>query len=282
MELPNFINWKPPAPPETIPAAPVAPTWRLPGSAPVPAPEVEATEATPVAKRPYTKRSLAPEEKPFELMVTAELQAGVRHRRKALAEAEDPSTVPEHIYLTAENLLTKLSPPERLLRATFVEQFFFDFNPVLAAVRLGYSNEREDLFSASEAENVAKKLMAEPVVQRLIREYTATSISDEQKKDWLIAAAMREACSQDSSGQVRIQALKLLGELTGCVAHVPPSRRPAELPQIPDKKGAEVEQAPTFAPTKGGVLVLPPVPSMDDWERQAMLRQRQLRDSIGV
>ena len=165
----------------------------------------------------------------------------------------------DFVMLTSSTLLGTMDKDERILRTTFVQEYLFDFDPIGAATRCGYSDERVGLVP-SDAELAARKLMSEPVVRRLIKEYALTQ-AQELNQAQVRFLVMREAANHGVTGSpaARQASQKLLVELT-------------------KKTGGEEDSA-----IKGGIMVVPARFANDgDWERRALDSQQRLKESVGA
>lgn len=165
----------------------------------------------------------------------------------------------DFVMLTSSTLLAPMEKNERVLRTTFVQEYLFDFDATAAACRCGYSDERFGL-APSDAELAARKLMAEPVVRRLIKEYALTQAQEltEQQIRFLV---MREAANHSVTGSpaARQASQKLLVELT--------------------KKNPTGDEGTV----KGGIMAVPARFASDsDWERRALDSQQKLKESVGA
>lgn len=115
-----------------------------------------------------------------------------------------------------ESVLSEtLSKTERALRARFVEQYLIDYDPLSAAIRIGYTN--------SFAEQYAKKFLSETYTLKLIadREVEMGLDTEESKhRRKIVTGLYREAHSRFNSGSARVAALTQLAKITGIEAPV--------------------------------------------------------------
>jgi hypothetical protein len=145
-----------------------------------------------------------------------------------------------------------LSEQERAVRDRFVEEYMVDFSPLNAARRVGFSN--------AFAEQYAKRFMGESYVRRMIKAHELRTDLDESEveeydKRRIRSRLMREAHDPYSSGAARVAALGKLMSLYGMDA--------------PTKIQQTVEH-------RGGVMMVPAIASLDDWERTAVASQTKL------
>lgn len=147
----------------------------------------------------------------------------------------------------------ELNEQERALRDLFVDEFLVDYSPLNAARRCGFSN--------GFAEDWGKKLHSESYVQRQIAAKQAMDLDPDKLAEYdkkrIRAALMREAHAAYNSGSSRVAALGRLMSLYGMDA--------------PTKIQSEVEH-------RGGVMMVPAIASLDDWEKVAMASQQKLSE----
>lgn len=103
-----------------------------------------------------------------------------------------------------------LSPDERAVRDSFVDEYFFDFDPFAACLRIG--------LTAEAAQQCVPTFMAEGYVQNKIKEKMhSRSINSETEKEndrALIINTLRQA-SQKGPFVSRVSAAKALAEMRG-------------------------------------------------------------------
>ena len=149
----------------------------------------------------------------------------------------------------------ELTEQERALRDRFVDEYLVDYSPLNAARRVGFSN--------AFAEEYSKRFMTEPYVRQRIKKLETSSTVDEDdleeyNKKRIRAQLMREAHDQFSTGAARVAALGKLMSMYGMDA--------------PTRIQQEIEH-------RGGVMRVPAIASLDDWERTAMAQQTALTES---
>lgn len=108
-----------------------------------------------------------------------------------------------------------LTKQERSLRQRFVEEYLADYDPVGAAIRLGY----QEAF----AQQYAKQFLAEPYTLKLIKEREAEFgilTEEDQHRKKIVAGLYREAHSRFNSGAARVAALTQLAKIIGIEAPV--------------------------------------------------------------
>ncbi len=168
----------------------------------------------------------------------------------------------DFLLLTSAQLLAQLTKEERVLRTTFVREYLFDFDPLLAAIRTGFLNVRQPSQRYSPAMNAARMLMAEPVVQRLIKECVTELVNQDESETTILTMLMREATNHGITGNAaaRNTAYKMM--LDGI-----------EKRKNRDNGGERV---------KGNVMAIPADvgQSADAWEKKAIASQAQLKESV--
>lgn len=201
--------------------------------------------------------------------VTPELWQASEMQQRLRAEGQ-PAT--PYATLQAATLLNALPPEEQLLRTTFVEQYLYDYDPVLAACRLGYSMEPDRLTKKSPAALVGLMLLREPVVQRLVREYTYNGIDIKERKQQIFTALYREAMSPETPIQSKIKALATLIEAFGWDDQAEERKR---LRQIQEELLSQQNNK-----AKGGVMRIPIPMSDEEWENMTITSQAQLQADV--
>lgn len=143
---------------------------------------------------------------------------------------------------------------EKALRDLFASEYLVDRDQVKAAMRCG--------FGYQFAVEYAEKLMKESYVQRQINRFSLTpSCSDEDLEEYnrkrIREGLINEAFYRGpgSSHAARVSALKALAELNGMVSKKAPG----------DGGGAQ-----------GGVMQVPGIANLDNWEDQASASQDNL------
>lgn len=137
-----------------------------------------------------------------------------------------------------------LSPLEQELRDLFVKEYLFDRNPVNAAVRCGFRYEA--------AQRYGIEFIKEPYVQRKIKEVVLSDDIKPEIDKKLVLDTLREGACIPIEG-TRIAAASKLASILGMDA---PSK-------------SEV----TY---KGGVMAIPTIAGMDEWEAAAVGSQEVL------
>jgi len=167
----------------------------------------------------------------------------------------------DFILLTSNALLAQLPQDERVLRTTFVKEYLYDFDPLLAAIRTGFLNVRAPTERFSPAMNAARALMGEPVVQRLIKECMLDIIKQDDSENLVLTGLIREATNHGITGNAaaRNASFKMLSDLIEKA-----------------KAGREGTDR-----VKGNVMLMPvDGDSFESWEKKAMTSQKDLRDSV--
>lgn len=144
---------------------------------------------------------------------------------------------------------------EKALRDKFVGEYLIDYNPLAAAIRIGYPK--------GYAKEYAARFMEEPYVLNKIREQESTSedVTTDVMKKRIMAGLVREANynGPGSSQAARVAALSKLAQMHGMDA-----------PRRTEITGAD------GAPLGEGAFVVPGVISVEDWERAAEEQQAAL------
>jgi hypothetical protein len=144
----------------------------------------------------------------------------------------------------------ELSLSEKALRNEFVKQYLIDFDEFKACLRLG--------FNRAFAEQWATTFMSEPYVQKKISEQTLQTPDDEQKQEeadkQLTLAVLRQA-AQHGPYSSRVAAAAKLAAILGM--------------DKPIQSSLEITN-------RGGVMVVPGIGNVDDWEEEAVRSQEEL------
>lgn len=146
-----------------------------------------------------------------------------------------------------------LNPRERALRDMFVSEYLIDYDQVRAAQRCG--------FVYQFAVEYSQKFMEEPYVQQKINAIKFQKVNEKEMADYdkirIRNALMAEAHNRGagSSHSARVAALAKLAAMHGMDA--------------PKKSEQTVMH-------KGGVMAIPGIAKLDDWEVAASASQDQL------
>lgn len=149
----------------------------------------------------------------------------------------------------------EMSPREKALRDMFVSEYLVDFDEVRAAQRCGFAHQF--------AVEYARKFMEEAYVQQRINQVKYTKLDERAEEEYnharIKAALMAEAHYKGpgSSHSGRVAALGKLMSVYGMEA--------------PKKIDATVQH-------RGGVMAVPGIANLDDWEQQASASQDQLAE----
>jgi hypothetical protein len=147
--------------------------------------------------------------------------------------------------------LDNLSPEQKQLREQFVERYVIDYDPIRACKEMGYHRDW--------CLNVSEQFMNCPYVARRIREYEDNQDADESVETRRLFAALRREASfqgRGASHAARVAALSKLASLRGM--------------DKPIKHEMDVTN-------RGGVMVVPGMASVDDWEKAATESQAALQ-----
>lgn len=158
-------------------------------------------------------------------------------------------------FWESEAMVPELSNSEKELRNRFVDEYLLDFSQTAAAIRIG--------FSASFAQTYAEKFMNEPYVrQRIMALQTAMAddpkAESERDKRRIRAALLKEAHYRGpgSSHAARVSALAKLASMNDM--------------DSPTKLKVDGRM-------RGGVMMVPAIASIEDWEAAAQASQGDLQ-----
>lgn len=145
-----------------------------------------------------------------------------------------------------------LTPAEKALRDQFVEQYLVDFDPFKAALRIGFLH--------SVAMTYAQQLMQEGYVLREIARRERIDPEDDKaqaaRDRQLTLNTLRQA-AQNGPYASRVAAAAKLASILGMDA--------------PIKTQQEVTH-------RGGVMMVPAIANVDEWEREAQKSQEKLAE----
>lgn len=169
-----------------------------------------------------------------------------------MAPNEDDPIVPDTSQWQWAAMEPELNQREKDLRNLFVNEYLVDYNPIEAAQRCG--------FQYAFAKDYAIKFLNESYVQRRIKELEHTKPPapkqlEEYNKERVIAGLMREAHNVMTTGSCRVAALSTLAKIYG-------------MDKTPELKPDHTH--------KGGVLMVPAIANLDDWEQVAQASQAKL------
>lgn len=157
-------------------------------------------------------------------------------------------------------MMPELGEREKALRDMFVREYLYDFDHIAAALRCG--------FLTAFAKEYADKFMSEPYVQQQLRMYselgfapgTQEAMNEElNAKRKVFNALMREAHYHGADGKhsARVSALAKLATILG-------------MDKGPDKDQGKGELH------RGGVMAVPAIANLNDWEDAAVISQEAL------
>jgi len=149
---------------------------------------------------------------------------------------------------------------DRLQAQAFAKELIIDFNPVKALLRLGWA--KPDA-STQALYKKAQRYERDPYVQQAMRDYIHRIESDKiVSRERILYGLLEEACyhGPGASASARVAAWGQLTKLMGM--HLPPDD-PAKAQGV-----------------RGGVLLIPYSPSVEDWERNAMGQQAKLKADV--
>lgn len=148
-----------------------------------------------------------------------------------------------------------LTESEKVIRDLFVTNYLIDYDPVKAAIRCGYEVEFATVF--------AERFMCESYTLRLIleRERAAKTEAEEKRVSRsdieLVMGTLRDV-AVNGTYSARVRAANMLSLIYG----------------LEDSKKIQTRAA-------SGVMVVPGIASVEDWEKEAMVAQQQLMDNGG-
>jgi hypothetical protein len=133
-------------------------------------------------------------------------------------------------------LASTLSEDEQAQRRRFVQEYLVDYDPLGAAIRIG--------FAKGYAAQYAAQFMEEPFVRKLIAEdgaslgILADPISHKQK---ILAGLYREANSKFNSGAARVAAFTQISKITGNDAPIKTEQAVTVTAKGPDTSHLSIE-----------------------------------------
>lgn len=151
-----------------------------------------------------------------------------------------------------------LNDDEKLIRDAFVHEYMRDGDPVSACIRCGYDK--------AYAEEVVKGFMSESYTLRVLA--TAMELSPTIERQGEIVNMIMNRLFLESGNifvpaQSRVQAANHLSKMLG-------SDSPHNAPKLDDN--GEIP--------KGGVMVVPPIGSSEDWEQTSRESQKKLKADV--
>ena len=133
-----------------------------------------------------------------------------------------------------------LTKQEKAARKKFVDQYMIDFEPVSAAIRLGY----QEAF----AQQYAKQFMSEPYTLDLIakkQEELGCSTEEEQHRRRVVAGLYRITGSRFASASAQVAAYSQIAKIVGLEAPVKTQqevRVTTDSPELSHLSVAELEE----------------------------------------
>lgn len=153
-----------------------------------------------------------------------------------------------------------LTVPEMAIRDSFVKEYVFDYNSTAAALRCG--------FNSVLAVEYAQKFLQDPYVQWKIRQHEESVAKDEVDDEDAIIKLERQRI---------IEGLKREANYKGPGASA--AARVAAHKALIDIYGLNAPKNSNVNHTVGqGVMVVPAVASVEDWENSAAETQRKLAE----
>lgn len=170
-----------------------------------------------------------------------------------MAALDSPTEVSGFVLPDTAPRQKEMTEREKALRDAFVSEYLVDYDQVRAAMRCGFNRQF--------AQEYAKLFMDEPYVQKRINEVrfmkTDERALEEYDKARIKSSLMHEAHyhGPGSSQAARVAALGKLAAMYGMEA--------------PKKIEANVAH-------RGGVMAVPGIAALDDWEQTASASQDEL------
>ncbi|HWV45502.1 MAG TPA: terminase small subunit [Nitrospira sp.] len=157
-------------------------------------------------------------------------------------------------FWAADAMAPQLTASERVLRDKFIVEYLKDYDAFGASLRAG--------FMSTMAIEYAKRFLEEPYVQSEIARLERAAAEDpkaeeEQRKRFILASLTREANYRGpgSSHAARVAALAKLGNFL-------------DMDGVQKTKNEHLH--------RGGVMAVPGIASLEDWEKAAKDSQTQL------
>lgn len=156
-------------------------------------------------------------------------------------------------WITKEEGQEDLTSQEIELRKKFVEEYLVDFNAIKAAIRIGF---REQF-----AKDYSSQFMAEPFVQRLIKERQDESPEDEFEEEEVLKRRVLKGLVREAN---------YFGPGSSHTGRVAALTRIAEITKLSNgDKNVNVN-------VTGGVMQVPGIASIEDWQKEAESSQEKL------
>lgn len=151
----------------------------------------------------------------------------------------------------------ELSPVEKKLRDRFVEEYFVDYNATSAAIRVGYNKAYAEIYG--------QQFLCESYVRLRIAKRQAEQAAEPKQEAETDKRRIREMLLREAnyhgpggSSAARVSALSKLMSLYGMDAPI------------------KSEKTVTH---KGGVMKVPGISSVEEWEKEATSSQENLRNA---
>lgn len=164
----------------------------------------------------------------------------------------------EHVDSSEAWTWTMMEPApterEKALRDRFVTEYLVDFDATLAASRVGFQH--------AFAKDWGQKFLKESYVQQRVQELQHSLAPEEPSMEEynrkrIIAVLSREMHNPYTTGSARVAAASKLMSFYGMDA--------------PTRIKQEVEH-------RGGVMMVPEIANIDEWEKRAMVEQQKLAE----
>jgi hypothetical protein len=162
----------------------------------------------------------------------------------------------------AETLANTLTPEEKVIRQKFVAEYMKDFNPVLACIRIGYTE--------SWAQKFAVEFMREQYTLNLIQEARRKESSPLEDKD-LAKEVKREVIAQLRKEMV------YTGPGASQAARVAAAGKLAQLLEMEPAKKVDLQSN-----VRGGVMKVPGIAKAGEWEEAGRESQLKLINDVRV
>lgn len=162
------------------------------------------------------------------------------------------SAYPTTSQWTWAQMEPELTAQEKELRNAFVDQYLVDYDPIRAALRIG--------FSSAFAEQYAKRFMDESYVAKRISAMQGVDLDEDAAKAYdskmIRNSLVKELNNPYTTGSARVAAVVALMKYHGI-----------------DSKTKEKEDG-----DRSGMMIVPAIANVDDWEKEAVKSQQKLAE----
>lgn len=162
--------------------------------------------------------------------------------------------IPPSPFWDAGTMQAPLSPSEMDLRDRFAKQYILDYDPVAAAMRLGYMRRAAIAF--------AYQFLDEAYVQQKIKELQLADPQnkkqEEKHKKREVEAGLWKAANYNGPGASHAARVTALSQLSKLLDMEPAAKTKVDVTH------------------KGGVMMVPAIANLEDWEKAAVDSQSRL------